>query len=360
MPTNKTDVTREADVIEEFLRIYGYNNVEIPSTLNYQMTFLKENPMLTLKEKIANYLTDNGFYEVMNNSLTKVEYAEHFDFIKNEQTISMLNPLSRDLQNLRQTLMLSGLENIIHNINHGNENLKLYEFGNVYLKNHLAAKDDDVTIRYQDFAKIAFWITGNKQNESWQEKPVTVDFFYLKNIIVNAFKKVNVNIEKYPSISSLETDTMNNVLEYTINNQTLVTIGTIKQDILKYFGIKEKVLYAEIDVQALLFACKGKKIVFEELNKFPEVHRDLALLIDKTITYEQIETLSFKTEKRYLKTMNLFDVYEGKHLEAHKKSYAIHFVLSNKEKTLTNNEINAIMDKLVQAYEKELGAVLRS
>ena len=360
VPTNKTDVTREADLIEEFLRIYGYNNIEIPSGLHYQMSFLKENPMLALKEKMSNYLTDNGFYEVMNNSLTKMEYAEQFDFVKNEQTIGMLNPLSRDLQNMRQTLLLSGLENIIHNINHGNENLKLYEFGNIYLKNSQASKDDDVTKRYQQLAKIAFWVTGKKQNESWQEKQTEVDFFYLKNVVNNVFNKVNINLRKYIFRSLPTNETMNNVIEYSIDNQMLVEIGEVKPEILKYFGIKQKVFYAEIDVQNLLLALKDKKIVFEELNKFPEVHRDLALLIDKSITYDQIETLSFKTEKRLLKSMNLFDVYEGKHLDHNKKSYAIHYILSNKEKTLTNDEINAIMDKLVKAYEKELGAALRS
>lgn len=360
IPTNKVDVTREADLIEEFLRIYGYNNIEIPTQINYSLSFLPQNPMIEHKETISNYLSSNGFCEVMNNSLTKAEYAEKFSFIKKEESISLINPLSRDLQNMRQTLLFGGLENIIHNINHANKDMKLYEFGNVYHKNIGISPNENVTQRYIETPKLALWISGKKQHESWQEKQTDVDVFFLKNIIINAINKTNANTNRLKIQCSSENNYMNNVLTYFLDNEPIIEIGEVKTAILESFDIKQKVFYAEIDCNLLVKACKGQKVTFEDLNKFPEVNRDLALLIDTNITYEQIESLSFKTEKRYLKSVNLFDVYQGKNIESGKKSYAIRYVLSNKDKTLTNNEITNIMDKLVAAYEKELGAKLRT
>ena len=271
----------------------------------------------------------------------------------------MLNPLSRDLQNMRQTLLFGGLENIIHNINHGNENIKIYEFGKTYHKNTNAVTED-VTERYAEEQKLALWISGKKQHESWQEKQSDTDFFFAKNILENAFMKIHVNMHSLRTQPDSSHAYLNNALQYMANNHTMAVVGEIKQEVLKYFDIKQPVFYAEVDCLTLQKIQQNNKIVFEDLNKFPEVNRDLALLIDQNITYEQIEQISFRTEKRYLKSMNLFDVYQGKNLDAGKKSYAIRYVLSNKEKTLTNDEITRIMDKLVAAYEKELNAKLRS
>ena len=359
IPSNKVDVTREADLIEEFLRIYGYNNVAIPEYLNYSLAFLPQDNTIPVKESISGYLSNNGFCEVMNNSLTKSEYAEKFNFINKEESISMLNPLSRDLQNMRQTLLFGGLENIIHNINHGNENIKIYEFGKTYHKNP-NAQNEDVTERYKEEQKLALWISGKKQHESWQEKQTDTDFFFAKNMLENALMRIHVNIRSLHTEPDSNHAYLNNALQYTTDNKTVAIVGEVKPEVLKYFDIKQNVFYAEVDCLVLQKIQQNNKIVFEDLNKFPEVNRDLALLIDQNITYEQIEQVSFRTEKRYLKSMNLFDVYQGKNLDAGKKSYAIRYVLSNKEKTLTNDEITRIMDKLIAAYEKELNAKLRS
>ena len=359
IPTNKTDVTREIDVIEEFLRIYGYNQVEISEKINYTLSFLPQNPFINIKETISNYLSDNGFNETMNNSLTKAEYVENFDFIDKTQTVSLLNPLSRDLANMRQTLIFSGLENSIHNINHGTVDLKLYEFGTIYCKNSEANRNDDVTKRFSEKEFLSIFVSGKRQAECWKEKQAEVDFCYLKNMVVNSLSRVNVSLNTLSTKVFESTAAMNDVLQYCVEDAAFITIGQINKKLLKAFDIKQNVFYAEVDCEILGKLTKGKKIIYEELNKFPEVNRDLALLLDKQVAYKEIESLAFKTERKYLKSMNLFDVYEGANLEENKKSYAIRLILCDKEKTLTNNEINAIMDKLIAAFETKLGARLR-
>ena len=359
IPTNKADVIREIDVIEEFLRIYGYNQVEIPEKMRYTLSFLPQNPFIQIRETISNYLTNNGFNETMNNSLTKAEYGENFNFVDKTQTVSLLNPLSRDLANMRQTLLFSGLENIIHNINHGTTDLKLYEFGTIYSKNPEANQNEDVTKRFSEKEVLGIFVSGKRQAENWKEKQNDVDFCHLKNMVTNSLNRVNVYLNTL-SIKVFEsTATLNNTLQYAVGDIVFVTIGQVNKKLLKTFDIRQDVFYAEIDCEMLLKLAKGKKIVYEELNRFPEVSRDLALLIDKQITYRDVENLAFKTERKYLKSMNLFDVYEGANLEENKKSYAIRLILCDKEKTLTNNEINAIMDKLIAAFETKLGAKLR-
>lgn len=358
IPTNKVDVTREADVIEEFLRIYGYNNIEINETFAYTPSVIKESPLIALKENISNYLSNNGFYEIMNNSITKSEYA-NFDFIDKEETITLMNPLNKDLQNMRQSLLFGGLESILNNINRSNFDLRLYEFGTIYNKNPEKSKEDTVVDRYPHHNHLAFFATGKQHEALWQNEAKDVDFFYLKNIVLNALRKNNFSIELYNTTPKATFGALMNALVYTFNNQTIITIGEVNKKVLKSFGIKQNVYYAEIDCDKLLNLTERKKVRFKELNKFPEVHRDLALLIDKHITYEEIEKIAFKNGKQLIKSVNLFDVYEGDNLEEGKKSYAVSFVISDYNKTLTNDEINAVMDRLIAAYEKELGAKLR-
>ena len=260
---------------------------------------------------------------------------------------------------MRQTLLFNGLENIIHNINHGTTDIKLYEFGNIYLKNSDTQPTDEVTKRFSEKKRLAIFVSGKKQTESWQEKQTDVDFYYLKNKVENAMRRINLSLQNFSLSMQIVTETMNNILQYSYKDNPFITIGEVNSKLLKYFDIKQTVFYAEVDCEMLVKLAQGKKVIFEDLNKFPEVNRDLALLIDKHITYKEIEDLAFKTERNYLKSVNLFDVYEGKNLEEGKKSYAIRFILSNKEKTLTNDEINKIMDKLIAVYEKTLGAKLR-
>ena len=358
IPTNKVDVYREADVLEEFLRIYGYNNIEINNSFTYSPSTLSESPLIAFKEKTSSFLSHNGFYEIMNNSLTKNDYAA-FEFIKKEEVISLLNPLSKDLQDMRQTLLFGGLESISHNINHSNFNLCLYEFGTVYNKDLNKKTNDSVVERFPHHNHLAIFVTGKQHEGSWQVKEQENDFYYLKNMILNVLQINNFSTQSFQTETIASSDAMINVLNFKRNQETIFRIGEINKQVLKYFGIKQNVYYVEVDCDKLLASTEKKKVVFKELNKFPEVHRDLALLIDKHITYEEIEKLAFKTGKQLIKSVNLFDVYEGKNLEEGKKSYAISFVISDTNKTLTNDEINAVMERLIVTYEKELGAKLR-
>jgi phenylalanyl-tRNA synthetase beta chain len=361
VPTNKPDVTRQADVIEEFLRIYGYNNIEMTGKINYSISSLQAPPFIKIQNTLSDYLSSQGFYEALNNSLTKTDYAEAFDgFIDSAQTISLLHPLSKDLQNMRQTLLFSSLENVIHNINHGTTDIKLYEFGKIYLKNTAARQADDVTNQFSEEKQLSLCISGKKQAESWQEKQVDVDFYYMKNMIQNALERIHISLSDFKTTRA-NTEVMHTVLQYWHKESAtpFITMGEVNAALLKYFDIKQAVFYAELRCDMFDSLVKDKQIVYEELNRYPEVNRDLALLVDKTITYQEIEDVAFKTEKKQLKSVNLFDVYEGKNIAEGKKSYAVRFILSNKHKTLTNEEINYIMDKLIAAYEKELNAQLR-
>jgi phenylalanyl-tRNA synthetase beta chain len=357
VPTNKADVTRPADVVEEFLRIYGYNNIEVRERFNYTMSFLPQSPLVDIQENISDYLSHNGFYQTMNNSLTKVEYVESFDFIDASQTVTLLNPLSRDLQYMRQTLLFNSLENVIHNLNHGTTDIKLYEFGTIYRKNNLA-NEHEVTKQFSELKRLSICVSGKIQAESWQGKQAGVDFYYLKNILLNVMMRMNIPLDEFKITNNTVSGAMNHVLQYIYKDIPFVTVGAINDMRLKFFDIRQAVFYAEVDMD-ILGMLSQKRTIYTELNRFPEVSRDLALLIDKKITYKELEDMAFKTEKKHLKSVNLFDVYEGKNMEEGKKSYALRFILFDREKTLTNDEINRIMDKLILAYEKTFDAKLR-
>ncbi|MDR1459262.1 MAG: phenylalanine--tRNA ligase subunit beta [Bacteroidales bacterium] len=358
IPTAKVDVTRPADVVEEFLRIYGYNNVEVKEKFNYSMSFLPQNPLIVTQETVSDYLSNNGFYQAINNSLSKAEYVASFDFIDSSQTIGLLNPLSQDLQYMRQTLLFNNLENVIHNINHGTTDIKLYEFGTIYYRNKEACTSDDVTKRFSERKQLSIVVSGKIQAESWQEKQTDVNFYYLKNIVSNLMDRLNIPVQEFKTETCSVSDTMINVLQYLYDDLPFITMGEINNTLLNFFGIRQSVFYAEIDAD-ILEILPQKRTMYTELNRFPEVSRDLALLIDKEVTYKEIEDLAFKTEKKYLKSVNLFDVYEGKNIDEGKKSYAVRFILFDREKTLTNDNINRIMDKLILAYEKVFSAKLR-
>ena len=358
VPTYKEDVTREVDVIEEFLRIYGYNNIGFKTNFHYTISSIEESPFIAFKEKTSSYLSHNGFYEIINNSLTKNEY-NNFDFINKDESIDLLNPLSKELQNMRQNLLLGGLETIIRNINHSNFNLRLYEFGSIYKKDINTTENDSVVERFPQQNTLALFATGQLNEGSWQIKEQELDFFYLKNMISNILSINGLPIQSLQTISLESHAALLNVLQYSRNNETIISIGEVRKDVLTSFGIKQNVYYAEINCDKLLSSIDKKKIIYKELNKFPEVHRDLALLIDKHINYEEIEKIAFKVGKNLIKSVQLFDVYEGKNLEENKKSYAVNFVISDANKTLTNDEINKVMDNLIAAYTKDLGAKLR-
>ncbi|MBO4282893.1 MAG: phenylalanine--tRNA ligase subunit beta [Bacteroidales bacterium] len=358
VPTNKVDVTRPADVAEEVLRIYGYNRIDLPSQFEYRPSVMEENPLLAVKERMSAYLSDNGFFEIMNNSLTRSEYAERFDFISPEETVHLMNPLSKDLQDMRQSLLFGGLESIARNINHGNTDLRMYEFGTVYRKDKSKTPQDSVLERYPHHQRLALWASGQLQSASWQAAAEESDFFYLKNMVLNSLHKARFQTQRLKVETVENTMGLAYALQYRFRQQLLLTIGEVDTETLKYFGIKQPVYYAEIDCDALMRSLEPAPIRFRDLNRFPEVDRDLALLVDKSVTYAQLEKIAFQTDPA-VKEVNLFDVYEGKNLEAGKKSYALSFRISNPERTFTADEVQAIMDKLIRAYEKEANAKLR-
>ena len=357
VPLYRVDVTRPIDLIEEILRVYGYNNIEIPSILHYPMTDHDSHSTRKLQKKISTYLADAGFFEVMNNSLTRAEYAQKFDFINEQETIALVNPLSSELGVLRQTLLFSGLENIAHNLNNKQTSLRLFEFGKTYHRNTESAKDAVVTDRFIEKEYLTLFATGKTYEDIWNFTAKELDLFYLKNILNNVFIKINIPVEKIETTTD-DNSYLYNQLVYRLNGEELARIGQVQAHILKYFGIKKPVYYAELNTAILYAACEDE-VNYKTIPAFPEVKRDLALIIDQNVDYDTLRQIGFKYGSKLLKNITLFDVYEGDKIEKGKKSYALNFVLQHPEKTLTEEEINKVMNKLIAAYEREAGAKLR-
>jgi phenylalanyl-tRNA synthetase beta chain len=356
VPSCRVDVTREADVIEEILRIYGYNNVEIPVIVNSSISpSIKPDPE-NLLSIAMNYLSSNGFSEIMNNSLTKSAYYENRKDFDGSQSVMILNPLSRDLNVMRQTLLFSGLETILYNLNRKMNDQKLFEFGKVYRITDKNASD--VIKKYDESNRLSLFVTGRKEKESWYNQNNEADFNYLKAYTLNLLKRIGINFNSL-NYKKTEKEYLSVGLNYATPKGTLLETGIVSDSILKEFDIRQQVLYAEINWDLVLKLVKGNKIQYQPIPKFPVVRRDLALLIDNKITFEEIEKLAYRTENKLLKNVNLFDVYEGKNIEAGKKSYAVSFILLDEEKTLTDKVIEKTMSRLMEAYQKELNAVIR-
>jgi len=358
IPLCKHDVTRPIDLIEEVLRIYGYNNIEIPYEVRYFKHSKPENTLQKMQKTISTYLANNGFLEMMNNSFTKGEYASFFDFIDENERVCFVNPLSRELNAMRQTLLLSGLETIAHNLNNKNNNLKLFEFGKTY---HLVNKETtDLLQRYSEKEKLSLFITGKTHEENWIESQRELDFFFLKNFVENILIKCGVQTNNYSSQQANDKETMLlNSLCYINNNEPIARVGQVNPKILKYFEIKKPVYYAEIELVSLFDEFLIKKTIFSPIAVTPAVKRDLALVVDKNVTWQQLEKVAVQFGSRHIKKISLFDVYEGDKLPENKKQYALDFVLQHPDKTMTDEEINKIMNKLLGAFERECGAALR-
>jgi len=312
VPFYRTDVTREADVIEEILRVYGYNNVEIPSKQNSSIAHLVKPDREKLLEIAMNYLSNNGFSEIMVNSLTKSDYYEKDHGFDKDKNVNIFNPLSRDLNVMRQTLLFGGLETIVHNINRKNHDLKLFEYGNTY---SLADKSsDDVTKKYQEVNKLSMYISGRKEKESWYTGDKEVDFNFLKALSYNLLQRLGIGIHKLETVKSNESYNSEG-FHLLHNNKKLVEIGEISKQLLKEFDIDQKVYFTEINWDLLVSLTKGDAIRYKPIPKFPEVRRDLALLIDSSVTFLEIEKLAYQAERKLLKEVNLFDVYESKNIE---------------------------------------------
>ena len=360
VPAYRVDVQRPCDVVEDILRIYGYNNVEIPTQLKSSLTILGEaDKTYHLQNVIGEQLVGCGFREILNNSLTKTSYYTELNKYTEETTVKVMNPLSSDLGVMRQSLLFGGLESICRNVNHKMPNLRFFEFGNCYHYSPEKKNDEDPIKAYTEEMHLGMWITGKRVEGSWTHPDEQSSFYELKGYVLNIVKRLGVN----PGIMVCE-HSDNNVFGKALVLKTragkvLCEMGTVCHKILKKMDISQDVFYADLNWDNLMRAIKKNETLYHDISKFPSVSRDLALLIDKSVQFEQIEQIARQTEKKLLKSVELFDVYEGKNLPAGKKSYAVNFILQDESKTLTDKQIDAIMTKLINNIKQKLGAELR-
>ncbi len=347
IPAYRNDVQREADVIEEILRVYGYNNIGFTQKLNASISAIDKFSDHTVQNTISNQLIGQGFNEMLANSLTSPEYIDLSDQLKSENNVEMLNPLSNDLSVLRQSLLFSGLEAVSYNINRKRADLKLFEYGKTY---------HDYNGERIENKHLSIVISGNRAKESWKTSQQTSDFFYLKGIVVSVLDRLGLTKLK---TSPIKNDLFSEGLSFAIGKAKLVDFGIVKKPILKHFSISQEVLYADFNWDTILEYAKHNKVRYTDIPKFPEVRRDFALLLDETIKFEEINTIARQTEKLLLKEVSLFDVYQGKSLPKGKKSYAVSFTIQDENKTLTDKQIDKIMNKLQHNFESKLGAELR-
>ena len=346
IPAFRVDVQREVDVIEEILRVYGYNNIKFSKKLNATVANSPRTEDYKIQNIVANQLNSLGFHEMMANSLTTPEYVQLSNLLKEENNITMLNPLSNDLSVMRQSLLFSGLEAVSYNINRRNGDLKLFEIGKTYHKSLLGPTEKK---------HLTLFASGNRNEESWTNEQKPTDFFLFKGYITTIVTRLGLNKTQYKPVTS---DIFAEGVAIMVGNEILVELGTVKKTILKHFDIKQEVLFADFNWD-LVLKLTSTKIKFQDIPKYPEVRRDLALLVDTAVSFESIHNVAIQTEKSLLKSVNLFDVYEGKNLPSGKKSYAVSFIIQDETKTLTDSQIEKIMGKLQSNFEKELGAQLR-
>ncbi|MBQ2068355.1 MAG: phenylalanine--tRNA ligase subunit beta, partial [Paludibacteraceae bacterium] len=361
VPRYRVDVQRECDVVEDILRIYGYDNVEFPEKLNTSLAYGIKPDTEKLRRKIAEQLTAQGFNEILNNSLTKVAYYEPLEQMPLANCVKIMNPLSSDLGVLRQTLLFGGLESIARNANRKNSDLKFYEFGNCYHYNAAVREgnDADPLRAYSEEPHLGLWLTGNKAAQSWVRKEEKTSFYQLRAYVNNIFVRLGVDIAKI-TVERLENELFSDGLVLkAVNGKALGFIGIVARKQLKAFDIDQEVYYADLDWNALIKQNKQYKAVINDLPKYPEVKRDFALLVDKTVEFADLARAAFATEKKLLKNVYLFDVYEGKNLEAGKKSYALSFILQDTENTLKDTQIENIMNRLKATFENQFHATLR-
>ena len=348
VPPYRTDVQREVDVIEEVLRIYGYNNISISGRINASLSILPKPDMHKVQEKVSNLLSDNGFYEAMSNSLTKGSYIQGFQAFNADSQVALLNPLSQDLNALRQSLLFGGLESIAFNLNRKSADVFLYEFGKIYN----CYGDEFVEER-----QLALWMTGNKQEENWNVGAQKVDFFYMKGIVQKLLQKLG--LQHGMTISISKSKLFQDGVIYKSRKQTIAEIGILRNSLLIKNGIKQEVLYAELNWDIIIQMYKDQKIKHKAVTKFPSVRRDLALLMTKEVSFSEIENIAFRTEKHLLKEVKLFDVYEGAKLSDGKKSYALSFTFRDEDKTLVDKVVDSSILKIFKSLEQQLNVELR-
>jgi phenylalanyl-tRNA synthetase beta chain len=346
VPSYRVDVQREVDVIEEILRVYGYNKIQFSKKVNATLINSSRTEDYRLQNIIANQLNSLGFHEIMNNSLTKSSYSDLVSSFEKHEAVNILNPLSNDLSQMRQTLLFSGLEVIAHNINRKNNRLKIFEFGKSYHKKLYG---------FEEQKHLTLFQTGNKKAEQWQMKEEKVDFFHFKGHIEAILTRLNI---VPTSFKPVQNDIFSEGLVFMKGETECLTLGLVNQKLLKQFDIKQDVFYADFNWQFVLKHI-STKIKFKEIVKYPEVRRDLSLLIDNEISFDELKKMAFQTDKNSLKTVNLFDVYTGSNLPEGKKSYAMSFIIQDENQTLTDDKTDQIMNKIIEKYQSAFDAKLR-
>ncbi|MBR3566534.1 MAG: phenylalanine--tRNA ligase subunit beta [Paludibacteraceae bacterium] len=364
VPPYRVDVQRDVDVIEDILRIYGYNNVELSDKLHSNLSFAEKPESHRLLKRLSEQLTAQGFNEILNNSLTKTSYYDN----QLDSCVKLLNPLSADLGVMRQTLLFGGLESISRNVNRKNADLRLYEFGNCYhfhAMQHDDANANEVAVEadhlksYSEEGHLALWLTGNKEAQTWVHQQEPASFYQLRAFVNNLLERVGVSVDACKMEECKNESFSDAVWLIAPNKRKLGLLAIVDRKVLKQFDINQPVFYADLLWSEVMQQARNFKMNFKELPKYPEVRRDLALLVDTSVTFAQLRELAFQTERHLLKRVSLFDVYEGKNLLIGKKSYALSFILQDENKTLEDKQIDGVMQRLQKAYQDKLGAVLR-
>lgn len=348
VPPYRADVKREVDVIEEILRIYGYNNIDMTGRINASLSIVPKPDTHKVQEQVSDLLSSNGFHEAMCNSLTKGSHTDGLESFKKESQVLLLNPLSQDLNAMRQTLLFGGLESLAYNINRKVSDVMLYEFGKTYNR----YGDDFVEER-----RLALWTTGKKQEENWNASKSRVDFFLMRGFVEKLLHKLGLN--KGISMSQIQSDIFSEGVCYKVRKKKVLETGTVRKSVLKSFGIKQEVFYTDINWDLVLEMLKNQKTNYKEVSKFPAVRRDLALLMDKQVAFAELESVAMRCDKNLLKEVKLFDVYEGDKLAAGKKSYALSFVFRDDSKTLTDKVVDKAILKIFKSLEHQLSVELR-
>lgn len=358
VPTNRVDVTREVDVIEDILRVYGYNNIEIGSRYTASHSPAPKPDSERLRNMISEMLTGAGFSEIMTLSLTTSQLCDEFDWVDQQLNVTLVNPLSRELNVMRQNLLFSSLDTVRMNVNRKRSDMMMYEFGRVYRRNPSVSEEAPVTKRFTEELKLSLLVTGNLNVNTWHGKAAPSDFFILRKYVQDILTRlgyssydVTLKQEALPMFSQ--------GVKIVIKNQEVGIVGIVSNKLQKYFDLKQPVFYAELSWEKLMKAHKMGMVTFEPLAKYPEVKRDLAMVIPHDITFATLKQVAYQTEPKLLKSVDLFDVYEGDNIEAGKKSYALSFILLDTTKTLTDTAIDKTMQRLIKAYEDKVGAIIR-
>ena len=358
VPTYRVDVQREADLVEDVLRVYGYNNIEVSDHVNSTLSYAPKPDKARLQNIASDFLAANGYTEIMSNSLTKGAYYEGCTSYPAERCVKILNPLSQDLNVMRQTLMFNALEAVELNVNRRNANLRMFEVGNCYAYAEEKASEDNTLAKYEENYRIGITVTGLHTQLAWNTKAEQSSFFTLRGMVERLLKRFGVDIYTLQS-ESLDSDLYADAIVYKQGPKEVLRMGVVSPIVRKKFDIKQEVYFAEIDFDQLVKMTKKAKVQFKELSKFPEVKRDLALLVNKSVTFSELRAIAFATEKKLLKSVSLFDVYEGDKLPEGKKSYALSFILEDKNQTLTDKQIERTMANLQTQLEQKAGAEVR-